>query len=271
LEDLFTLKYSIGLMKNNPGFFICLLIMITGVIISGCVAPPAEVSSGAAKTTSPATVVSSAQTFNTSYIAEVTPFVTFYPAGGPTTETPGYHVFTTPTPNPGDKSCRIYTTTQKFTYNGTAFTFDLKNPPMYINYSVVPANVSEKKVATMGYSNKTEYYLQYTAYDPQSYLEITVRNKTSGEIYLQDGFGKEYSTYLQRTLKVLKQDDMLVEIKGNKITATINAWVKPAGNFDDADNRTFEACTYWGQSTRDNTALAYVTATPTPTWTWKAS
>jgi len=37
-----------------------------------------------------------------------------------------------------------YTTTQSFLYNRTAFTFDLKNPPMYINYSFIPQNITEK-------------------------------------------------------------------------------------------------------------------------------
>lgn len=52
-------------------------------------------------------------------------------------------------------------------------------------------------------------------------------------------------------------------MKGNKITATANFWVKPVGNFDNPDNMTFDVCTYWGQ-TRDATALAFITSTPTP-------
>ena len=56
---------------------------------------------------------------------------------------------------------------------------------------------------------------------------------------------------------------MLIEMKGNKITATVNFWVKPQGNFDNPDNMTFDACTYWDVIPRDNTAQAYVTGTTT--------
>jgi hypothetical protein len=56
---------------------------------------------------------------------------------------------------------------------------------------------------------------------------------------------------------------MLIELKGNRITATANFWVKPVGNFDDPANMTFNTCTYWDGLPRDNTVLAYVTGTTT--------
>ena len=55
---------------------------------------------------------------------------------------------------------------------------------------------------------------------------------------------------------------MLIEMKGNKITATMSVWVKPQGNFDDPDNMTFDACTYWQGTPRDVTAVALVTGPP---------
>lgn len=145
--------------------------------------------------------------------------------------------------------------------------FNLKNPPMYINYTVIPTNISGIKEVTSQFGSKQVEDIAYNTYDPQSYLEITVSNKTSGEIYLQDGFGTQYTTYLSRTLKVLNTDNLFIELKGNKITATVNFWVKPPGNFDDPDNMTFDACTYWQGSPRDVTAFALATSTATPTWT----
>jgi hypothetical protein len=240
--------------------------IIAMLIIAGCVAPPKEspnsvngAAPGAANLAIPVTTATSANV----YVTEVTPYVTMI---AETTSTSEYSTFITQTPLPEDRSCRIYTTSQIYVYNGTAFTFNLKNPPMYINYSVIPQNISVNKAATSRYGSKQDVVYQYSTYDPQSYFIITVRSKETGEIYLEDGFGTDYSTYLTRTLKVLDGDDMLIEIKGNKITATVNFWVKPIGNFDDAANMTFDTCTYWGQ-TRDNTAYAYVTSTTTPTWT----
>jgi len=238
------------------------------LIIAGCVAPPTEspnTVTGATVTDANAVPPVTTTTSANVYVTEVTPYVTIIDE---TTPTSGYSTFAAPTPLPEDRSCRIYTTTQTFLYNGTAFTFDLKNPPMYINYSVIPTNVTEAKAYTSRYLSKAEGVVTYSTYDPQCYLEITVRNKDTGEIYLQDGFGKDYSTYLDRNLKVLNAGDMLIEIKGNKISGTINVWAKPYGNFDNYENMTFDTCTYFPTSPRDSTAYAWYTRSPTPTWTY---
>ena len=250
------------MIKLGSVFFI--IAMIAMLALSGCVAPPKESPTGAKYTNTPGGVPAATDP-GSAYVTTATPYVTVLDVGITGTETPGYHTFATPTPLPEEKSCRIYTLTQAFLYNGSAFSFNLKNPPMYINYTVKPQNITGYNAYTSRYESKEDVVEKYNTYDPQSYLEITVRNKTSGEIYLQDGFGKDYSLYLTRTLKVLKRDDLLVEIKGNKMTATINFWVKPVGNFDNPDNMTFDTCTYWGQSTRDTTSLALgvkTTATP---------
>jgi hypothetical protein len=242
--------------------------IIAMLIIAGCVAPPKESPTtvsgavpGAANVVPGVTTATPAHV----YVTEVTPYGT---TAAEATPTSGYSTFAAPTPLPEDRSCRIYTTTQTFLYNGTAFSFDLKTPPMYINYSVIPTNVTEAKAYTSRYLSKTDGVVTYSTYDPQCYLEITVRNKNTGEIYLQDGFGKDYSTYLDRNLKVLNAGDMIVEIKGNKISGTINVWVKPYGNFDNYGNMTFDTCTFFTTSPRDSTAYAWVTSTPTPTWTY---
>jgi hypothetical protein len=252
-------------MNTKTGYLICAAVMIAVLLIAGCVSPPTETVPSVTYTYNPAETTSDGSASG-GYVTEVTPFVTTQNIDSNGSSTSGYHTFATPTPLPADRSCRIYTKSQVFAYNGTAFTFNLKNPPMYINYTVVPENITVNKATESRYTTKGDVTYQFSTYDPQSYLEITVRNKTTGEIYLQDGFGSQYTTYLTRNLKVLKTDDMLIEIKGNKITATINFWVKPDGNFENADNMTFDACTYWGQSTRDNTAVALVTGTTTETW-----
>jgi len=256
------------MMKTHSVFLS--LFIIAFLILSGCVAPPKETPGSSDPMSSSSTVPATSPTPGTTatpvnvYVTEVTPYVTVVNTGEP--ETPEYRIFSTPTPLPEDRSCRIFTTSQPYFYNGTAFTFDLKNPPLYINYSVIPQNITVNKATTSRFGKKGDVVYQYSTYDPQSYFIISVRSKSTGEIYLEDGFGTDYTTYLSRTLKVLEADDLLIEIKGNKITATSSFWVKPYGNFDDAQNMTFDACTYWGQ-TRDVTAYALVTATTTPSWT----
>ncbi|MGA2918262.1 hypothetical protein [Methanoregula sp.] len=253
-------------MKNKKLYLICCTALLLIIAATGCVAPPKDTSAVVTYTFNPDGGTPT-NTTSASYVTEVTPYINSHDSSVCQTATLGFTTFVSPTPPPSDKSCLIKTTTQTFMYNGTAFTFDLKNPPMYINYTVIPTNITVNKAATSQYLSKEDVTYQFSTYDPQSYFEITVRNKTSGEIYLQDGFGPQYTTYLDRTLKVLNTDDMLIELKGNKITATVSFWVKPQGNFDDPDNMTFDACTYWEGTPRSNTAVALVTATTTPSWT----
>ena len=247
------------------------LFIIALLILGGCVAPPKETSTaGSSGTTSNSgaplvttTKPSSTPPSGAVYVTLVTPT----PETTTTRESQGYSEFVTQTIPPEDRSCRIFTHSQTFNYNGTAFTFDLKNPPMYITYNVTPSEIAVRKVVTYSI-NKTEYLLKYDTFDPLSYLEITVKNKVTGEVYLQDGFGTDYTQYTTRTLKVLNSADMYIEIKGNRIKGTIEVWVKPIGNFADPNNMNFDACTYWSQSTRDNLPIALKTGTPTPTWTF---
>ena len=244
------------------------LLIISSLIIAGCVAPPKETSiEGVSNTNTPSVTSTAATTAPDSgavYVTLVTPSA----ATTNPVETQGYSEFTTATISPEERSCRIFTHTQAFFNNGSAFTFDLKNPPMYITYKITPSEIAVRKVRTHSI-NKTEYLLEYDTFDPLSYLEITVKDKDTGEVYLQDGFGQDYTQYTSRTLKVLKRADMYIEIKGNRVKGTIDVWVKPVGNFVDPESMTFDTCTYWSQTTRDHLPIALVTATPTPTWTFK--
>jgi hypothetical protein len=101
----------------------------------------------------------------------------------------------------------------------------------------------------------------YSDYSPTSWFEITVRDNATKEIILQDGFGetKGYSTYLSRTLKILKTGDVLVEFRGNNIDkASASVWVKPLGNFDESRFSEFTDCMYW-EGHRDTVAIPVTT------------
>ncbi|MDO9325486.1 MAG: hypothetical protein Q7T80_11075 [Methanoregula sp.] len=225
-------------------------------------APPAEKTVIPAGNYDPSQSTSAETTASTdsAYVTEVTPFVFVTPTETKIT----YNTTPLPTATPKDIRCRIYTKSQTYLYNGSAFTFNLKNPPMLINYTVIPTNITEKRVVNAKTGSKAESVISIDTYSPNSWLEITIRNVTTGEIYQQDGFQKGHSTYLTNTLKVNKQGDLLIEIKGNLITASVNFWVKPEINFDDTQLMNSTVCTEIEQT---RSSLAYVTATPNPTWT----
>jgi hypothetical protein len=74
----------------------------------------------------------------------------------------------------------------------------------------------------------------YDYYSPYSWFEVTVRNKSDGKILQQAGFGnsygKQYPQILNQTVKVLDSDNLLIEMSGNQITATVDIRVKKEGN-----------------------------------------
>ena len=253
-------------MKEKLVRIICCITIIILVAATGCVAPPkdSKTSSATGNFFNPGqTSVATTATPIPNFVTEVTPFVT-------ATSGSGYRTIPPTTQLPGDKYCRIYTSPKDtYEYNTTAITFDLKSPPMYINYTVKPSNITGKKVVDSKITGEGEKVISYDTYSPVSWFEVTVRSKSTGEIYLQDGFGtaKGYSQYINRTLKVLKRDNMQIEFKRNNITATAMVWVKPEGNIDDISkfNMTTD-CAYFDPNPRDFIQVG-TTATPKPTWT----
>jgi hypothetical protein len=225
----------------------CIAIIVI-VLISGCVAPSKNNQTSSAtgnflNTDQQTTVI----TTTPSYVKEVTPFMSVTP-------TSAYRTIPPTIQQDQEKYCRIYSTTNTYAYNRTAITFDLRSPPMYINYTVKPSNITYNRVITSKITGEGEKTITIDTYSPYSWFEVIVRNKSSGDIYLQDGFGtgKGYNEYLNRTLKVLKRDNMQIEFGGNNITATASVWVKPSGNIDDFSqfNLTTD-CAYFNPNPRD--------------------
>ena len=97
------------------------------------------------------------------------------------------------TPIPDDMTCSIFSKTAAYAYNGTSFSFTQKNPPMWINYTLIPKNVTVNRVYTDPNTDKTTT-LTYSDYSTSSWFEVTVRNKATGEVVLQDGFGAAKGT-----------------------------------------------------------------------------
>ena len=128
----------------------------------------------------------------------------------------------------------------------------MKNPPMYITYSVVPFNITVNKPVEINQGGSGDWItLQYSDYAPYSWFEITVRDNATGEVYLDNGFGpyrasNPLSIYTNATLgPILNSGNLHIEMTGKNITATTSIWVKPVGNINDPQNQTFSQCQYW--------------------------
>jgi hypothetical protein len=211
------------------------LVIILLVVASACIAPPKPASSpnsSAGNTSQPGVTGSTVTTVPTPlYVTIETPFVT------PTTipQTLDTKITTTAIPVP-DVWVEIYRSKQYYSYNTTAFSFDLKNPPMLIHFYLQPVNVTGKKIIVKHYGLDTETTeeVTYDYYSPYSWFEVTVRNKNTGQILAQDGFGNakgnQYSQNVNKTLKVFNGGELLIELEGNRMTATVDVNVKKDKN-----------------------------------------
>jgi len=263
----------ISLMTKKIPYLVLVAGIVTMILVAGCVTPPksSSASSGSGSYyTTPPTPVETPTT--PSFVQAATPFTTSTPEEVQTTAIA--NPYATPTPNPADLSCLIYENTSYFTFtnNTNAISFDLKNPPMYINYTVIPFNVTVTKyLPESGQGSNQPITLQYSDFAPYSWYEITVRDSTTGAIYLDNGFGPyksshPLSVYTTATLgPILNSGNLHIEMTGQNITATVGIWVKPEGNIDDPQNQTFPECRFWGSQPQNY--LVYATTTPTPTWT----
>jgi hypothetical protein len=245
-KNLLHLSILNRLMKNQHAYIMCIILILLTCMITGCVAPPKEsplsqTSAGnpsgqsSSPSGNPVGVVTTSTT--QSYLTAATPFQT------PVTPTFESHTRPLPTPDLHDQICLISLSSFDASTNVTkiAKTFDLRNPPMYITYSLTnPDYVTGTKQS----QSSTIDSVSYSELNPASYLEITVRNHTTGTVYTQDGFGKGYGQYLNKTIKVSKPDDMLIEFAGYKVTGTIGVWVKPFGNFEDNQTLVGTECKY---------------------------
>jgi len=211
------------------------VIIILLVVASACVAPPKQAPSANSSTgtsSQPGVTGSAVTTVPTPQYVTIE---TVYVPPIRTMQTPDIPTTPTATPVP-DVWVEIYRITHYYSYNATAFSYDLKNPPMVIHFSLQPVNVTGKKVIVKHYGldiEKTEE-VSYDYYSPTSWFEVTARDKNTGQILAQDGFGNppgnSYSQNVNKTLKVYTIGELLIELKGNRMTATVVVTVKKDKN-----------------------------------------
>ena len=243
LKSLIYVKtLTIQLMKALRCCLIFGIVLLFSVSISGCVAPPTEKTAIPVGTYEPgqpdsAVTTNPTPTPITGFVTIETPYVTLEPVSVSGTANPAAYPALSPgTPIPEDYVVIYSINNQPFAYNKTAVSFDLKNPPMLIDFDVSAGNITGERTFTgrSGTDSGKDLLIKTDYLDPGAWFEITVREKSSGTIVLQDGFGqaKQYGTEHPRHLKVLTSGNYLIEFGGNKLTANLNLSVKREGNIN---------------------------------------
>jgi len=215
------------------------IVLLFSVSISGCIAPPAEkpgIPAGTYEPDQPVSAQSTTPTPITGFVTIETPYVTLEPVSAPDANPATYHTLSPITPVPEDYVVIYSITNQPFAYNKSAVSFDLKNPPMLIDFDVLAGNITGERTYTgrSGTDSGKDLLVKTDYLDPGAWFEITVREKSSGIIVLQDGFGqaRQYGSEHPRHLKIMSPGNYLIEFGGNKLTANLNLSVKREGNIN---------------------------------------
>jgi hypothetical protein len=186
--------------------------MVLVLVSAGCTGVPSDGDSwpfGSSDSTPVATP-------EPTYVTPATP----YPTQTSVTNKPTFSmpVDTPPTPDP---YVTLYNKTSQFNYTTDAFTFNLTTPPLLIDFWVDPKMVTREKYATDQYGDRDWSKFEQTYPSPQAWFEVRVRERTTGEIVAQDGFGKLYSTDTHKQVVVRRIGDYLIELTGNEVKVEV--------------------------------------------------
>jgi hypothetical protein len=110
--------------------------------------------------------------------------------------------------------------------------FTLRNPPLVIDYNVTPNNLIDVK--HMEYKIVDTYYeenLEINRPYEDSWFEIIVRNKDTGEVVSEDGIGRTYSFQTPKQLVIREYGNYSFEFTGGYGTLDLTMKVMEEGNF----------------------------------------
>jgi len=110
--------------------------------------------------------------------------------------------------------------------------FSLLNPPLVIDYNVTPVNTVDVKY--MVYKEVSTVYQENVPivrpYE-DAWFEVIVRNKDTGQIVTEDGYGRTYSFQAPRQLVLRECGNYSLEFTGGFAELDLSVKVKEDGNF----------------------------------------
>jgi hypothetical protein len=110
--------------------------------------------------------------------------------------------------------------------------FSLLNPPLVIDYEVAPVNATEVKYMEYKEINVThEENLVITRPYENTWFMVIVRDKDTGELVTEDGFGRTYSFTSPRQLVLRENGNYSFEFTGDYAKLNLTIKVPKAGNF----------------------------------------
>lgn len=115
----------------------------------------------------------------------------------------------------------IYHDNVTFSYSTIAFSYNLNMPPLIIEYTVWPKMIKDTKAFTSRFGKKEDEVVSTTFPSPDAWFEIVARDKTTGEVVLKNGYGRDYEENLNQKAELLKTGDYQIDFHGNDVTVDI--------------------------------------------------
>ena len=127
----------------------------------------------------------------------------------------------------------IYTlTNQELTQVFPIVSFSLLNPPLVIDYDVTPESTTDiKYIEYKEMSTVHEENLVINRPYEDTWFTIIVRDKDTGQIVTENGFGRTYSFQSPRQLVLREAGNYSFEFTGDYATINLTMKVKQEGNF----------------------------------------
>jgi len=115
--------------------------------------------------------------------------------------------------------------------NMPSVSFPLVNPPLILDYTVFPVNITDVKYIEykLG-STSFKGTINITRVYEDSWFQITVRNKDTYETVFDEGYGKTHAMISPNRLEVQTNGNYIFEFSGDNAKVTLTMKVKKEGN-----------------------------------------
>jgi hypothetical protein len=117
--------------------------------------------------------------------------------------------------------------TMVFSYNRTAYTYTLENPPLLIDYTLTVPNITKTRVETDPVSGG-DRTVSITYPDPVAWFKVTVTDTATKSVLVQTGYGGQYDVSYSKQVWVRYPGDYYIEFSGNRVTANVK-FLAPRG------------------------------------------
>ena len=199
--------------------FLAVAVMILILASAGCAElPPGGESgwSGILSPQKPQETPEEVMEYDPGYLTRVTPYPTV--TSSMTSPTLSNLPVVTPTP---DTYVTLYNRTAWFVWTTEAFAFDLTVPPLLIDFKVEPKMITREVRAKSDYKDRKDETYRQTFPSEDSWFKVTVRDRNSGAIVAENGFGKLYSADARKQIYVGQSGNYLIELTGNEVKAHV--------------------------------------------------